>query len=60
MCQECMQTPCHPRCPNASYKPVCECDMCGDDIYEDDVMYIVNDNNICERCMDECKTYASF
>ena len=60
MCMECRQTPCHPRCPNATHTPVCECEQCGYDIYEGDTMYVINGKNICESCIDECKTYAEF
>lgn len=32
MCEYCLKTPCHPRCPN--YSPIYHkyCDICGDDI----------------------------
>ena len=59
MCDICRHTPCHPRCPNADEpKSVCKCDICGCNIYEDETMYIVKDDYICESCIDECKTYA--
>ncbi len=59
MCDECRQSPCHPRCPNASEPPtVCHCDECGDAIHDGKVMYVVGSNNFCKRCIDGFKTYA--
>lgn len=60
MCEECRMTPCHPRCPNAKNIPVCKCEMCGEEIYEGDTMYVIEGKNICESCIDECRTYAEF
>ena len=42
MCEECRQTPCHPRCPNsAPLKAAHYCSICGGGIYEGDE-YIEN------------------
>lgn len=60
MCEICMQTPCHPRCPNAEQMPVCVCGWCGYEIYEGDVMYVIDDTCVCEGCIDECKRFAEF
>jgi len=42
--------------PNA--KVFCECDWCGDPIYEGDVYYIFEGMNICIGCMTECRRIA--
>lgn len=35
MCEICLRTPCHPRCPNAKEpKIIGRCEYCGDPIYE--------------------------
>lgn len=59
MCQECMQSPCHPRCPNAPEPPVvCECDNCGREINEGEIMWKFDIGNVCEECVDNCRTDA--
>lgn len=60
MCEECRATPCHPRCPNAINTPVCECEMCGYEIYEGSTIYIIEGKTYCEECIDECKTSAEY
>lgn len=60
MCDECRMTPCHPRCPNAQDIPVCTCELCGYEIYEGTPMYVIEGKNICEGCIDDCRTYAEF
>ena len=61
MCCECMRFPCHPRCPNADEeKPVCSCSMCGDGIYAEETMYVIDGVEFCESCIDNCRTYAKF
>ena len=52
MCEICLRTPCHPRCPNASEPPIfAECDECGAEIYDGDDFYQIGGNNYCEACM---------
>ena len=58
MCKECLQTPCHPRCPNAEEKVVCYCELCGNEIYEGETMYAIDDMKICEDCVYHSKTTA--
>ena len=60
MCQECRQSPCHPRCPNAVTNTICMCDVCGDEIYEGEPVYVILGKNICERCIEDARTYADF
>lgn len=55
MCEICLQSPCHPRCPNAQDPPVvCPCCQCGNEIYEGDEVYDINDEKWCESCVKEC------
>lgn len=55
MCEICLQSPCHPRCPNAQDPPVvCLCCQCGNEIYEGDEVYDINDEKWCEFCVKEC------
>lgn len=50
MCQECRQNPCAPACPN--YEPLIayKCNACGSNIYEGDLMFVVDDKHYCEDC----------
>lgn len=55
MCEICLQSPCHPRCPNAQDPPVvCLRCQCGNEIYEGDEVYDINDEKWCESCVKEC------
>lgn len=57
MCRLCMQTPCHPRCPNAAEaEPLYRCCVCGEGIYEGDKYYQDGDQEICSECMDGMAT----
>lgn len=59
MCEECHQTPCHPRCPNADEPPVVtECDMCGAEIYAGDEYFEIAGGVYCEECIEGCKKEA--
>lgn len=59
MCQECLQQPCHPRCPNAPEPKVfTTCEICGSKIYEGDEFYQVSDIDVCEKCIYKCRKYA--
>lgn len=53
MCSECYQTPCHPRCPNATTPSVLGyCDECGDEIRQDYEYY--TDKNENKYCSIDC------
>lgn len=53
MCAECLQTPCHPRCPNApDPEPVFVCDGCGRDICVGEHVWRVAQEVYCEQCID--------
>ncbi len=59
MCQECRQTPCHPRCPNADDPPiVCYCDNCDGEIRDGDTMYKIGSERFCEECITRGRTDA--
>jgi hypothetical protein len=59
MCDICLRTPCHNRCPNAPEPPVvCLCCQCGNEIYEGDELYSINDEKWCEECVTDCRTTA--
>lgn len=51
MCDECLQSPCHPRCPNADQPEYFRCAMCGMEII-DDVFYTDNEFNY--FCSESC------
>jgi hypothetical protein len=52
MCSECLQTPCHPRCPNAPEPDaVYYCERCGKRIYDGDGYYDLCDEIWCEECV---------
>ena len=50
MCQECRHNPCVPACPNYDPPIAYKCDVCGSNIYEGDLMYVVDDKHYCEDC----------
>lgn len=51
MCAICLQSPCHPRCPNAEPdKPVLYCDQCKEPIYVEDDYYHIDFQNLCLDC----------
>ena len=37
---------------------VCLCAQCGNEIYEGDDIYDINDEKWCEKCVDECRCTA--
>lgn len=54
MCEICRKIPCDPRCPNAEQpKPVCQCDVCGGDLYVGDEYYedARDGAKICRDCV---------
>lgn len=53
MCSVCWQTPCNPRCSNASEpKPSVYCRKCGKPMYAGDKHY----DDICEDCLNDMDT----
>ena len=55
MCDICLMTPCHPRCPNAPEpRIVHKCIHCREPIREGDDFYDVEGEPWCEHCMREC------
>lgn len=59
MCSECLQYPCHPRCPNAPEPHVVyQCECCGAEIREGDTFYDICDEIWCEYCIEECRREA--
>lgn len=54
MCSECLQTPCHPRCPNAPEPQAVEnCHKCGGGILPGDEYAKINGVCYCESCIDD-------
>ena len=51
MCEECLQYPCHPRCPNAVIPVACHCDVCDAEILDGEEMYDIDGMNVCENCI---------
>lgn len=59
MCDVCLQSPCHPRCPNALDPPaVYVCSGCSRDIYEGDDYWDILGEQWCERCVDNARRIA--
>ncbi len=59
MCEICLRTPCLSQCPNAPLPPVvCECEECGDPIYEGDLYYHIGEHKFCETCVVENREFA--
>lgn len=59
MCTECLQHPCHPRCPNADEPPVvCLCENCDAEIREGETMYVISGYKFCEDCVEDGLTHA--
>ena len=60
-CDVCLQSPCHPRCPNAADPPaVFVCSGCGDDIYDGDDYWDILGEQFCERCVDDARGVATY
>lgn len=54
MCDICIQTPCHPSCPNAlEIGPLYRCSICGEGIYGGDKYYHDGKQEICSACMED-------
>lgn len=56
MCNMCLSTHCHPRCPNAP-EPVAVliCCKCGEGIFEGGKYLDTSEGQICEDCLDYMK-----
>lgn len=55
MCDICLRSPCHPRCPNAPEPPVeCECSNCGAELHVGDEAYNINGKEWCKECIKDC------
>ena len=61
MCDICLQSPCHPRCPNAADPPaVFVCSGCGDDICDGDDYWDIMGEQFCENCVDNARGVAVY
>lgn len=61
MCDICLMSPCHPRCPNAADPPaVYVCFGCGDDILDGDDYWDIMGEQFCENCIDDSKGVAVY
>ncbi len=57
MCSECLQTPCHPRCPNApDTEPIYGCCNCDYGIMEGDAYIETNKGKVCMECLEDMTT----
>lgn len=59
MCEECLRTPCHPKCPNHEDKndyivAVCEC---GYEIMNSDGCYLKDGKHYCLDCIERVEPY---
>lgn len=60
MCEECRQSPCHPRCPNApDPRAVFVCSGCSQDIYEGDWVFHIMGEQYCEKCIEGFREEAT-
>lgn len=51
MCDICLQSPCHSRCPNADPPIYGHCEICGDPIYDQEMFYELDEHIYCESCV---------
>ena len=59
MCEICLKSPCHSRCPNAPEPvPVFICSGCGGEIYEGDDYWDVLGEQFCEACIRDARRIA--
>jgi len=59
LCDECGQSPCHPRCPNAPEPTaVYVCKSCGAEIHEGEYYYVVGGEPYCDDCVSNDIAYA--
>jgi hypothetical protein len=61
VCDICLQTPCHPRCPNAPEPPtVYICSGCGEPIYDGQDVWHIMGEQWCEHCIDASREVAEY
>lgn len=58
MCKICWSNPCNPRCPNYEPQIATNCYECGNNIYEGDDFYKIDNRDYCEDCIREAKKVA--
>lgn len=59
MCHICLQTPCHPRCPNANEPDLFAlCVNCDRKIFEGDDYYELDGEPWCEDCIEKSRKTA--
>lgn len=51
MCEECHMFTCPSGCPNAPEPPHIHCELCNQEIYDDDYYYDIDDLKICGDCV---------
>jgi hypothetical protein len=57
ICEICKQNPCHPKCPNKIRRVRGSCEVCGENLYEDEYYY--TDNSGGTYCSDYCARKAN-
>jgi DNA modification methylase len=63
ICDICLHTPCHPRCPNAPDPPIVfYCDICNDPIYEGDLVLdnCIGSGTTAIACINTNRNYIGF
>ena len=61
MCDVCLRTPCHPRCPNALDPPtVFVCSGCGHDIRDGEDYWDIMGEQWCEDCIIHARKVAEY
>ena len=59
MCEICLHSPCHSRCPNApGPTPVFICSGCGREMFEGDAYWDVLGEQFCSECIDDARRIA--
>lgn len=61
MCQECRQSPCDPRCPNAPDPEeiaVYVCSGCSREIMDGEDYWEIFGEQLCEHCIDKARQIA--
>lgn len=61
MCDICLQSPCHPRCPNAPDPPgVYVCSGCSSIIRDGEDYWDIMGEQWCEGCIDDARKVAEY
>lgn len=64
MCEDCRHYPCITECPNYEENPVFTCDCCGNEIFDGEKYYLLDDIPdvktliLCKECIDGFGRYA--